>query len=311
MKHGGFPMILCFDIGGTTIKSAEAFSAEDIRTGARIPTPGRDFGAFIAALRDAASNASQPPSRISISIAGVADPETEVATVANIPCLNNRRLRRDLEAELGLPVTVANDADCCAMAEAQLGAGRGYGIVFGIILGTGIGGGVVVRGELLNAAGGFAGEWGHGPVARRIAGQPEIELPDIPCGCGQIGCLDAICSARGLERLHRHVTGKEADSIAIVTAWEKGEAEAVRTVEIWMELLAGPLAMIANLLAADVIPAGGGMSGSAALIDALDRSVRTRMLRRLDRPLVVPAQCRIEPGLIGAALLGLAAEEEG
>ncbi|MBI1172316.1 ROK family protein [bacterium] len=300
-------MILCFDIGGTAIKSAEAFSPEDIRPRARVPTPTQDFAAFVDVLRAAVAAASVRPDRLAFSIAGVVDPETGRATVANIPCLTGRRLQHDLEAELGLPVDLANDADCFALAEAAVGAGRGHDVVFGIILGTGVGGGVVVRGELINEGGGFAGEWGHGPVAQRILGTPEVILPAFACGCGQIGCLDAVCSARGMERLHAHLHGGAvADSQAIVSGWIADEPQAARTIAIWLELLAGPLAMVENMLGAGIMAVGGGLSNAPPLIAALDRAVRARILRRFDRPLIVPAQCAIEPGLVGAAILGLA-----
>lgn len=296
-------MILCFDIGGTAIKIAEAFAPEDIRPKGRIPTPADDYPAFVAALRSVIGRASPPPKGLAFSIAGVIDPDTGKAKVANIPCLMGRTVQADLEADLGLPVVLANDADCFALAEASVGAGRGHDVVFGIILGTGVGGGVVVRGELINQSGGFAGEWGHGPVAQRVIGA-EV-LPAYPCGCGLTGCLDAVCSARGMERLHLHLNGETADSVAIVQGWEKAEPRAARTIGLWLDLLSGPLAMIENLLGAGIIAAGGGLANSRALIGALDTEVRRRTLRRIARPLVVPAECAIEPGLVGAAVLGL------
>ena len=298
-------MILCFDIGGTAIKPAEAHDVDDIVMGARIPTPAHDFDAFIAVLQQAVAGASVPPAGLAFSIAGVVDGETGLATVANIPCLNGRPLQRDLEQALGLPVVLANDADCFTLAEAMIGAGRDHAAVFGLILGTGVGGGVVVRGELINHAG-FAGEIGHGPVAQRLFDEFDIALPAFACGCGLHGCLDAVCSARGMERLHSFLhDGTVADSRAIVAAWAQGDAAASRTVDIWLAVLSGPLALVQNVLGAGVIVVGGGLSTAPALIGALDAAVRAKCLQRFARPLVIPAQCAGEPGLIGAALLGL------
>lgn len=296
-------MILCFDIGGTAIKIAHARSADDIVPMERIPTPGNDYPAFIQVLRNAIDAAPEPPTGLAFSLAGIVDPDTGRATVANIPCLSGRPLQADLQADLGMPVVLANDADCFALAEATVGAGRGHEVVFGIILGTGIGGGIVVRGDLINARGGFAGEWGHGPVAQRILG--DVTLPAVPCGCGQIGCLDPVCSARGMERLHSHLHGEMLDSRTIVTGWEQKDQRASQTVALWLGLLSGPLAMIGNLLGADIMAAGGGLSNSRPLIAALDAATRPQMLRRFNRPLIVPAECTIEPGLVGAAVLGL------
>ncbi|RJE78917.1 ROK family protein [Paracoccus sp. JM45] len=298
-------MILCFDIGGTTIKAAQATSVTDVTLIARIPTPIYDFTAFVGVLADIVAQAPVPPQALAFSIAGVVDPDTGRATMANIPCLTGRNLKDDLQQVLGLPVVLANDADCFALAESATGAGQGHHVVFGLILGTGVGGGIVVRGSLINS-GGFAGEIGHGPVAQRVIDQPQITLPAFACGCGQTGCLDAVCSARGIERLHRHLHGdRPCDSRDIVAAWERGDVDATTTIDVWLALLAGPLAMVQNVLGAGIIAAGGGLSTSAPLINALDAAVRDRCLRRFDRPLVVPARCTVEPGLIGAALLGL------
>lgn len=297
-------MILCFDIGGTAIKVAEAFSHDDIRPKGRIPTPADDRAAFVAALQGAMAAASQPPERIAISMAGVLDPETGIANVANIPCLSGSKMQQVLAEALLVPVDLANDADCFALAEAGVGAGRGHDVVFGIILGTGVGGGLVVRGELINQSGGFAGEWGHGPAAQRIV--QVGELPLFACGCGQIGCLDAICSARGMEKLHAHLNdGAEATSLEIVARWQAAEPAASLTISAWLEVLSGPLAMVQNLLGAGIMAVGGGLANSRALVEALDQEVRAKILRRYDRALIVPAQCEIEPGLVGAAILGL------
>ncbi|QLF71467.1 ROK family protein (plasmid) [Peteryoungia desertarenae] len=302
-------MIVCFDIGGTAIKGALATSPEDIRPFPRQPTPIRDFGAFVATLAstitEAEAIAGERPACIAISIAGVIDPDTTNAVVANIPCINGRPLQAELEAALGLPVIVANDADCFVLAEAGIGAAKGHRVVFGVILGTGVGGGLVVDGKLINRDGGFAGEWGHGPVQATEAGQPPIRLPRFQCGCGQVGCLDAVCSARGMEKLHRELHGESRTSEDILQAWQNGETAPARTVDVYIDVLTGPLSLVVNVTGTTMLPVGGGLSNVPALISAIDRALRTKILRKFDRPIVVPAGCRVEPGLIGAALLGL------
>lgn len=300
-------MILCLDIGGTTMKPGYARAPGDITVLDRVPTPGQDFDAFVAVIRGAITAAPEPVRAVAIAIPGIIEPGTGLGVVANVPCLTGRPVAADLAAALGLPVILANDADCFALAEAALGAGRGHRVTFGVILGTGVGGGLVIDGRLINAEGGFAGEWGHGPVAARLAGTPPLEIPRWPCGCGLAGCLDVTISARGLERLHRHAAGVEATSLEIVSGWEAGEAAPARTVALWLEIAAAPLAMLVNTTAADILPVGGGLGNSPALIAALDEATRALCMRRFGRPLVVPAECRVEPGLVGAAVLGFAA----
>jgi N-acetylglucosamine kinase len=224
---------------------------------------------------------------------------------ANIPCIDGRTLAADLSAALKLPVWIINDADSFALAEAQAGAGRGHANVFGLILGTGVGGGLVIGGHLIGGPGGFAGEWGHGPAAAQFAGTPPQPIPRLRCGCGQTGCLDTVGGARGLERLHQTLHQQQRDSRDIIAAWQAGDAQAECTIACFIDLLSGPLAMLVNTLGASILPVGGGLANSAPLIARLDAAVRASILRKTNAPIIVPGQSGAEPGLIGAAWLGL------
>lgn len=289
-------MILCFDIGGSRIKAAN-FTDGCLMPLGDTPTPTGDFTAFTAAIARFAEGLR--PKAVAISIAGVVDPDTQRLRVANIPCADGRRLGPELQQALNLPVLILNDADCFSMAEATQGAGQGHRTVFGIILGTGVGGGLVIDGRPVSGPGGFAGEWGHGPVARtQVEG---VTLPEFPCGCGLTGCLDAVCSARGIEKLHFALHGATITSQSLLEDWQSGDPQAAQTVDVWRAILAPPLAMILNTVGASIVPVGGGLSNVPALIAHLDAAVRGMILRQTRAPLVVPALCRIEPGLIGAA----------
>ncbi len=303
-------MIVSFDIGGSAIKGGFARSQSDITTLPRRVTPGHDFEAFVTVLLEIIAEAPEKPDGIAVSIAGVVDPDTQTLTCANIPCLHGRRLGSDLETVLGYPVLIANDADCFAMAEAFSGAGRGHRIVFGAILGTGVGGGLVADGRLVNASGGFAGEWGHGPIVAAFAGTPPVAIPAYPCGCGQSGCVDTIGGARGMERLHALLHGISLSSEEIIGLWLGGDDRASATLDVYIDLVAPPLALTVNITGATIVPVAGGLSNVEPLLERLDAAVRQRILRKFDRPLVVRSQCRIEPGLIGAAILGLRDVEE-
>lgn len=301
--------IVCFDIGGSFIKGAVALTPRDIAPVPPRPTPLEDFDAFATTLIGIIAASDIRPERVAMSITGIVDPETGVATVANIPCIHGRQLRGDLEARLGLDVLIANDADCFALAEAGLGAGRGHAIVLGAILGSGVGGGLVVDGRLVNSAGGFAGEWGHGPILPTHAGDPPVAIPAWDCACGQTRCLNTVGGARGMERLHRELHHADLTSREIVDGWQSGEAAMGRTIGLYIELVAAPLALAVNITGASIVPVGGGLARSGPLIEALDTAVRARTLRKFGRPLVVPGSLAIEPGLAGAALLGLGAIE--
>ncbi|MBL4929178.1 ROK family protein [Fuscibacter oryzae] len=284
-------MILAFEIGGSRIRAARVQGAVLEPLG-ECPTPADDLSAFVAALRGFLTDETV----VSLSIAGVVDPISGRIIVANIPCLNGRAVAADLTAALGRPVTVLNDADCFALAEARHGAGRGHASVFALILGTGVGGGLVMNGRLVSGPGGIAGEWGHGPVVRGAYA--------LPCGCGQVGCLDQLGGARGLERLHRLIHGHDLSAPEIVTNWRNGDASALASITEWRAILGGPLAMLVNTLGVTCLPVGGGLSNAPDLIAALDETVRAGILRATDAPLLVPAQLGADAGLIGAAEAG-------
>lgn len=288
-------MILAFDIGGSRIRAA-VWGSGGLHSLGEVATPSGDRRAFAEAIR---GYAVRNVKGIAISIAGVVDPATGVGKVANIPAIDGLALGPELERVTGLPVLVLNDADCFALAEASQGAGRWHGTVFGVILGTGVGGGMVIEGRVVTGAGGYAGEWGHGPVIRGEFA--------FPCGCGQTGCVDTIGSARGLERLHLARSGEVAGAEAIIAGWHAGEAAAGETMALWRDLVAGPLAMVVNVVGADVVPVGGGLSKAVGLVRYLDEAVRVRILRRTTSPLLVPAECGPDAGLLGAAIAGKAA----
>lgn len=303
------PVLAGFDIGGSYINLGMVDGDGAVRHEGRLPTPGRDWAAFVAAIDTLLREAGGPPGApIALSLAGIVDPLSGLARVANIPCLTGRPLARDLGAALARPVFIANDADCFVLAEAALGPGRGHRVVFGVILGTGVGGGLVIDGHLIPASGGVAGEWGHGPVVgphRLKPSHPGDDrwLEPFACGCGQTGCVDTVGGARGLERLHEAVHGRRADSKAILADWLAGDGSAAATVDLYLSLVAGPLALVVNTIGASVLPVGGGLASVPDLISALDAAVRRRILRTTDAPLLVPARHHRHAGVIGAAIL--------
>jgi N-acetylglucosamine kinase len=298
-------MINCLDIGGYGIKGAFARSASALIALGRVNTPLHDLDAFVSAIQAVLMRSpSAPDAMVAISVAGVVDPARGTVKAANIPCIDGLPLAAVLTDRLCRPVVIGNDADCFALAEARLGAGKSHRIVFGAILGTGVGGGLVIDGRLVTGRGGYAGEWGHAPVAATRVGTPPVELPRFSCGCGLHGCVNTLGGARGLEQLHAHLGWPRIDSVDIVERWQAGDAAATRTIDCYLEIVAPPLALVVNVVGADIVPVGGGLGKSARLIERLDREVRSRLLRSTDDRLVVQARLEIEPALIGAAILG-------
>jgi N-acetylglucosamine kinase len=293
-------MITCFDIGGSFIRHGTLQKNGTVVESGRVATPGTDWQAFVTALETCAGQDTTP---ISISLAGAFDDRTGLADVANIPCLHKRSVARDLTEALGRPVVITNDANAFALAEAVDGTGRGKSVVFGVILGSGVGGGLVINGDLVKGFGGIAGEWGHGPVVDPTAGGQITGLHHFACGCGQTGCIDAVCSARGMEKIHKAFHGVETSSKDITQAWHDGDAAATFTVEAFATLLSRSMSLLVNTLGPDVIPVSGGLSNDAVLLDLIDRKTRALVLARYPDPLVVRGQFAENGGLHGAGIV--------
>lgn len=163
------------------------------------------------------------------------------------------------------------------------GAGQGARVVFGVILGTGVGGGIVVDGRVLEGTNAIAGEWGHNTL-------PSPQAQDLPlpgCYCGRAGCIETFLSGPGLENDHAKVTGERVSSPEIVARAQTGDTACEATLARYEERLARSLASVINLLDPDVIVLGGGLSKLERLYANVPRlwrhhvfsdSVETRLL---------------------------------
>lgn len=297
-------MPVCFDIGGTNIRFGWPTAEGEVPIAGQCPTPRDSLEGFLDAM---ASMVAEAPAAqrdfVAISIAGFANPDTGLLTIANIECLKNVDLATKLEQRVNVPVLVANDADCLALAEAKAGVAKGSNNVFAIVLGTGVGGGIVINGEIVTGFGGISGEWGHGPVVDPTAGGMVEHMGYFQCGCGQKGCLDTVGAARGIENVHRALTGETVDVEALLARWREGDASATTSIEASAEMVARVLSTFINALGPRCVPVGGGLAHAHDLIAHIDARVRTMVLSKYEKPLVVPAQHVKNAGLVGASFL--------
>jgi N-acetylglucosamine kinase len=293
-------MVTSFDIGGSFIRYAHPSARGPVEETGRVPTPLHSWSEFVEALRKCLPETRGPAV---ISLAGAFDAQTDIADVANIPCLNGRQIASDLTKELGTPVAIINDADAFALAEAVEGSGAGKETVFAIILGSGVGGGLVHKGSLVSGRGGIAGEWGHGPVVDptaggTISGMPHFLVrvrPDRLPGCLRF-------SAEALEKIHAALHNTSCSSIEVTTAWHAGEPQAARTIDAFTTILARALSMVINLLGPDVIPVSGGLSAEDRLLAEIDRKTRAITLAEYGEPLLVRGVFSRTGGLQGASI---------
>ena len=243
-------MRIGIDLGGTKIEGIALGDGGRELLRRRVPTPRDDYAGTvgaIAALVRAIEAETGRRGTVGVGIPGALSRLTGRVKNANSTWLIGQPLRGDLEAALGREVRLANDANCFALSEATDGAGRGARVVFGVILGTGVGGGIVVDGQVLVGPNAIAGEWGHNPLPLPA---PE-DLPLRPCYCGRAGCIETYLCGPALAR-----DGGAGDEAAIA----RYEAR-----------LARALAGVINLLDPDVIVLGGGVSNVARLYDTVPR----------------------------------------
>ncbi|MEO0913860.1 MAG: ROK family protein, partial [Pseudomonadota bacterium] len=184
-------MRIGFDYGGTKIAGiALGPEGETLATG-RVPTPRHDYEGGLKAIAglmaDLEAEAGAVADSVGIGVPGSVDRDTGYVTLGNSVWLHGQDLRGDLTRVLERPVAIANDANCFALSEAVDGAGAGADVVFGAILGTGVGGGIVVGGRLIEGINAIAGEWGHIPLPTPL----DDERPGPICSCGVPGHTEA------------------------------------------------------------------------------------------------------------------------
>lgn len=249
------------DLGGTKIEGVLLGHGGQELTRQRVPAPRADYRATVEAIvelvRQLKQNAAVAEATIGIGMPGSISPATGCVQNANSTWLNGQPFSHDLEVRLGQPVRLANDANCFAISEATDGAGAyAASSVFGVILGTGCGGGIVVRGGVIDGPRSIGGEWGHNPL-------PWAQLDEHPgprCWCGRLGCMETWVSGPGLAADHRRVTGRELAGEEIVRQAEAGDAAACATLDRHASRLARGLAAVVNLIDPGVIVLGGGLS---------------------------------------------------
>ena len=290
------------DLGGTKIELVVLAADGSVRWRRRVATPQGDYAgtlrAIVALIHDA-ETATGISASVGIGTPGSPSPRNGRIRNANSTCLNGQPLQHDLEALLGRPLRLANDANCLAMSEAADGAGADARTVFAAILGTGVGGGIVVDRKLLVGANAVAGEWGHNPL-------PLPEADDLPlpaCYCGRAGCIETYLSGPGLAADHLSHGGEPADAASIARRAAAGERASQASLERYEARLARALAGVINLLDPEVIVLGGGLSQVARLYENVPRLWPAHVFSDTISTRLLPAWHGDASGVRGAAWL--------
>ena len=234
------------DIGGTTTKIALVQNHGEIVEKWEIPTDNENQGKYITNHISNSIKQKLVEHQMDINHlkgVGVGAPgpaNIETGMIENTPNLawhDHYPLREILEKDIGLPVMINNDANCAALGEMWKGAGEGAKDLVCVTLGTGVGGGVIANGEIVQGVRGAAGEIGH-----------IISIPKggAPCNCGKTGCLETIASATGIVRLamERINNPSNRHSALAILYREKGRITAENVVD---------LARVGDMIAQDVL----------------------------------------------------------
>lgn len=295
------------DLGGTKIAGVVLAADGTELARQRVATPRNDYAATIAAIVDLVRRLRQTTDTaprangVGIGIPGSIAPRTRRVQNANSTWLNGRDLQTDLEAALGEPAVIANDANCFALSEAADGAAVGAGTVLGVILGTGVGSGIVINGRIVSGPLGIGGEFGHNPLPWPDPKRGEVPGPQ--CWCGQYGCIEAWVSGPGMAADHLRSTNTSMTAEAIAVAANRNDPAAQHTLQRHADRLARAIAHVMNIIDPNVVVLGGGLSQITTLYDVLPKRVEPHLFSDWPTINIVPPKWGDASGVRGAARL--------
>jgi predicted NBD/HSP70 family sugar kinase len=292
------------DLGGTKIEGVilhpEGISNPIIRT--RIDTESfKGYDHIIQQITKLVEKMKEQsglqPDKIGFGTPGVLDPVLQTMKNCNSTALNGMPLKKDLEQQLNVPVVLANDANCFALAETRWGVVKekcpDAQIVFGIIIGTGVGGGIVINNQVWNGKHGIAGEWGHN----------FLDESGGNCYCGKIGCVETVISGPATERYYEKLTGEKIKLKEISSRYVEGKAPAKQTIERLCDFFGKAVSVVVDILDPDVIVIGGGVGNIDTLYtDGVKALKKYIFNNRVDVPILKPI-LGDSAGVFGAAAL--------
>ena len=210
---------------------------------------------------------------------------------SNTQCLIGKDLRNDLQNILHHDVLIENDANCFALAEARLGAGKTLNLVFGVIMGTGVGGGIIIDGKIHHGRTNIAGEWGHHC----------LHDEGNSCYCGNRGCVETYISGPALEKNWSRLSNLNQSLPEIMQ--NKDNPNFVNWKKTFLHNFGLSLANVIDILDPDMIVLGGGVSNIDFLYDEGKNFVYEKVFSdTIDTP-IVKNKLGDSAGVFGACLL--------
>ncbi|OZM70948.1 sugar kinase [Amycolatopsis antarctica] len=304
----GTNLVAALDVGGTSIKAAMLDERLRVVTALRAPTARAEPGAAartvadqIAGLvRELEAGAGAPARATGVAVPGIVDDDAGIARFSANLGWWDAPMRDMLAERLGTPVAFAHDVRAGGLAEARLGAARGFDDVAFIAVGTGIACGLLIGGRS-HHGGGYAGEIGHMDIGH-----------GLPCTCGGTGCLEAIASAGAVARRYAERTGAKADgALGVVTAAQAGDADAVAVLTEATDGIGRAVLALGRIVAPQVVVLGGGLFAAGEFVlDPVRRWLSAHLVFQ-PAPELRIAELGDEAGCLGAGLLAIDAAASG
>ena len=284
---------LGIDLGGTKIEAALLDEHFVVIKRKRIPTPQNNYSQILNSILSLVLDISENVSSFSLGICtpGAISKQTGLIKNSNTQCLIGRPLKEDLENKLGKKISMENDANCFTMAEATLGSAVDYGLVFGVILGTGIGGGIVIDKKLHLGRTNIAGEWGHHTLHRN----------GNSCYCGKMGCVETYLSGPSLENQWTKLTGKSQSLPEILSNINNEIGKKWK--DEFLENFGYGLANVIDILDPDAIVLGGGLSNIDFLYTSGKDSVHGKVFSDLVDTPILKNKLGDSAGVFGACMI--------
>tara|TARA_B100000029_G_scaffold19088_1_gene19062 strand:- start:4 stop:873 length:870 start_codon:yes stop_codon:yes gene_type:complete len=283
------------DLGGTKIEGILIDDNYQAIARKRIPTNQVDgYNSILNSIKNLIlqlAHESNEKYSVGICTPGALSLNSGLIKNSNTQCLIGKDLKNDLKDILNQDISIENDANCFALAEATLGAGKNHNLVFGVILGTGVGGGIIIDGKIHHGRTNIAGEWGHHC----------LHLDGNNCYCGNKGCVETYISGPALEKHWSTLTTLKQSLPQIIQNYDNPNFPNWQ--KSFLDDFATSLANVIDILDPDVIVLGGGVSNIDFLYDEGKNAVYEKVFSdTIDTP-IVKNYLGDSAGVFGACML--------
>jgi len=283
------------DLGGTKIEGILTDENYKIITRKRIPTNQEEgYNSILESIKNLILELVQESNdKVSIGVCtpGALSLSSGLIKNSNTQCLIGKDLQNDLKNILHYNVSIENDANCFALAEAKLGAGKNSNFVFGVIMGTGVGGGIIIDGKIHHGRTNIAGEWGHHC----------LHTEGNSCYCGNKGCVETYISGPALEKKWSELTSQNQPLPEIIKSsdnpnfpnWKKS----------FLDDFGSSLANVIDILDPDMIVLGGGVSNIDFLYSEGKNSIYEKVFSDIVDTPITKNELGDSAGVFGACML--------